>query len=185
MADLTSRVTTVVAAPADRVYAAWTDPELLSGWFWPFPATFEVAVYLDGTFHFGSSVIGVSGRFLEIDAPNGLVYTWIWDGESAETRVTVEFRPTSAGTEIALEHSGNADAETGDNHTQGLDRLYFSVRAISASVRGWVNSALHLVINVLEMHRAGAHCVTRITNRPLRGVEHGRPASPAKRVRLE
>ena len=119
MADLTSRVARVVAAPADRVYAAWTEAALLSGWFWPFPATFKVSAQVDGRFHFGSKVIGVSGRFIEVNAPNRLVYTWAWDDETDETRVTVEFRPTALGTEIVLEHSGNPNAEARDNHSQG------------------------------------------------------------------
>ena len=118
MADLTSRVRRVIAAPVDRVYAAWTVPELLSDWFWPFPATFDVSAEVGGTFHFGSSAIGASGRFLDVSSGR-LVYTWIWDGESDETRVTVEFRSTSSGTEILLEHSGNADTEARDNHAQG------------------------------------------------------------------
>jgi uncharacterized protein YndB with AHSA1/START domain len=58
-------------------------------------------------------------RFLEIDAPHRLAFTWIWDGEFDETRVSVEFRSVPDGTEIVLMHTGNADETARDNHAQG------------------------------------------------------------------
>jgi uncharacterized protein YndB with AHSA1/START domain len=116
---LTSRLVTTVEAPVGKVFRAWLDPTAMAGWFWPFPATYEINAHVGGAFHFASEHIGVSGRYLEIDEPDRLAFTWVWDGEAEETQVAVNFRPVSATTELILEHTGNPDAETRDNHTQG------------------------------------------------------------------
>jgi uncharacterized protein YndB with AHSA1/START domain len=116
---LTSRLVTTVEAPVDKVFEAWLDPAAMAGWFWPFPATYEINAHVGGAFHFASEHIGVSGRYLEIEALALLAFTWVWDGENGETQVAVNFRSVSDGTELILEHTGNPDAETRDNHTQG------------------------------------------------------------------
>jgi Activator of Hsp90 ATPase homolog 1-like protein len=53
----------------------------------------------------GARLVTVHGRFLEIEPPRKLVYTWRWDGifpDMPETIVTVEFRAAAGGTELAL-----------------------------------------------------------------------------------
>lgn len=124
---LTTEVRRELAAPTEQVFAAWTEPDRLANWFWPFPATYELDVRPGGAFYFGSDVIGVGGRFREVLPQRRLVYSWIWDGESVETTVCAEFRPIPAGTELMLTHSDNLDEQTRDNHQQGwsdcIDRL--------------------------------------------------------------
>lgn len=118
-AELAAELSRTVAAPVDRVFAAWVTPELLDRWFWPFPATYEVDLRVGGAFHFSSDVIGVSGRFLDVERPGRLAYTWTWDAEPGDTEVRVLFRSLGDSTEIVLTHSGNPDVVTRDNHLQG------------------------------------------------------------------
>ena len=53
--------------------------------------------------------------------------TWSWDGEDAETLVTIELAPGEDGTRLDLVHEGFADDSVRDEHVQGwsdcLDRL--------------------------------------------------------------
>jgi uncharacterized protein YndB with AHSA1/START domain len=119
MDELTACVRTTVDAAVDKVFTSWVSPDSLAVWFWPFPAAFDVDLSVGGAFHYSSAALGVAGRFLEIDAPHRLAFTWIWDGEFDETRVSVEFRSVPDGTEIVLMHTGNADETARDNHAQG------------------------------------------------------------------
>lgn len=50
-------------------------------------------------------VVTAHGIFQEVIVPSRLVYTWNWDGafpDMPQTRVTVEFRAASDGTEVSL-----------------------------------------------------------------------------------
>ncbi len=116
---LTARFVTAVEAPVSKVFQAWLNPAAMAGWFWPFPASYEINAHVGGGFHFVSEHVGVSGRYLEIEESTRLAFTWVWDGEPDETQVAVNFRSVPDGTEIILEHTGNPDAETRDNHQQG------------------------------------------------------------------
>ena len=51
--------------------------------------------------------VSVYGRFLEVQRPERLVYTWQWENafqDMPETRVTVQFVERGAGTEVVLTH---------------------------------------------------------------------------------
>lgn len=63
-----------------------------------------------------------------------LEYTWQWDEPDApETLVKVQFNPSGSGTEITVEHTKFADAESKEGHTQGwsgsFDRLSDVIQA--------------------------------------------------------
>jgi uncharacterized protein YndB with AHSA1/START domain len=99
-------------APRERVFAAWTEPELLKQWWGP--DIFEtVAAAVDlrvgGRYEFllepGS--MRLSGEFREVDPPKRLVYTWRWIENVPDTReslVTVEFHDKGEKTEVVLLH---------------------------------------------------------------------------------
>jgi len=75
-------------APRDRVFAAYTDPELIPRWWGPRGTTAEV-VQMDtrtgGDWRFvihnsDGSQTGFRGTYREVSAPERIVQTFEWDG---------------------------------------------------------------------------------------------------------
>jgi len=131
----TLRLTRVFAAPREAAFRAWTEPDALAQWWWlaRFGTVYDVDLRVGGHYRFktvdvpGMGVLEVGGVFLEVRAPERLIYTWRWAGDETETRVTVEFRDQDDRTEVVLTHEGFAGAAERDNHAVGwtdcLDRL--------------------------------------------------------------
>ena len=126
----------VIDAPVERVYAAWTDPELLRRWLAPGDASVARAVAqvaVGGTLLI--EMRGADGRrwlvrgvYREVAPFRRLVHTWCWEGSDVETLVTVEFEPESTDrTRLTLTHSRFAQDEARDEHERGwtgcLDKL--------------------------------------------------------------
>lgn len=123
-------------ASAERLFAAWTDPQLLNQWFRPNPAlTTKTAVDLQegGRYRIemhrseGEPYV-VIGQYELIDKPHKLAFSWQWAHEEVKSMVTVEFKPVDEqSTEIILTHTQLADEEDKNNHQQGwlgcYDRL--------------------------------------------------------------
>ncbi|MGH8852184.1 MAG: SRPBCC family protein [Casimicrobiaceae bacterium] len=70
----------------------------------------------------------VGGVYKEIVPGRKLVYTWAWESTpERESQVTLELKPSGAGTELLLTHQRFADTEARDKHQHGwtgcLDRL--------------------------------------------------------------
>jgi uncharacterized protein YndB with AHSA1/START domain len=123
------QITRVLPAPVEHVCAALTRAEALAEWFWP--ARLDPKVSADprpgGQYRIEGTGLAVSGRYVEIDEPRRLVFTFQWDGDAGESIVTIELVALGAKTELSLVHDrfdGEADR---DNHLTGwndcLDRL--------------------------------------------------------------
>jgi uncharacterized protein YndB with AHSA1/START domain len=118
-------------ASPEGVWRAFTDPDALAAWFWP--TRFAPAVAADvrpgGRYRIDGpgAGIAVGGEYVAVNPPRRLAFTWQWDGESTQTRVTVELTPSRTGTDLALTHQGFAGDAERDNHVTGwsdcLDRL--------------------------------------------------------------
>lgn len=68
------------------------------------------------------------GRYVLIDRPRRLVFTWISPGtEWRLSLVTVAFTPVDGGVRVDLEHEGLPDADRAERHRRGwgsiLDKL--------------------------------------------------------------
>lgn len=126
------------AAPREKVFRAWTDPEELKKWWGPEgygTPTAEVDLRVGGTYRLGmkklpkGDVFYLTGVYREVRPPEKLVYTWVWEGEAdlGETLVTVEFRDRGNATEVVLTHELFPNAKVRDDHNKGwsscLDRL--------------------------------------------------------------
>ncbi|HXP20896.1 MAG TPA: SRPBCC domain-containing protein [Streptosporangiaceae bacterium] len=128
-ADL--RLRRAFPAPVDQVWQGLTDQAALAQWFWParFGTVAEVDLRTGGRFRIDGTAggIAVSGRYVAIERPSRLSFTWIWDGKPEETLVTAELAPAGPGTELNLTHEGFADETERDEHVVGwtdcLDRL--------------------------------------------------------------
>lgn len=127
-----------IPAARDRVFAAWTQPELLRRWSAPEGLTIEdgatdlrvgggwrvVMAEPDGTRH------EAYGTYREIAPPERLAYTHAWKGDagsSPETVLTVELKPEADGTLLVLTQAGFPSPESRDGHREGwssaLDNL--------------------------------------------------------------
>lgn len=124
----------VFALPRDRLFRAWTDPDEFAKWWGPVSWTVkrcELDVRPDGTWKTWFDLPDggerhVGGIYLEVDAPQRLVFTWdaqLSDDEpEVPSIVTLEFHEHADGSELALSHrkltSGQAvDMDVGWNNT--------------------------------------------------------------------
>jgi uncharacterized protein YndB with AHSA1/START domain len=125
-----------IKAPPARVWAAWTQPELMMRWFGPHHTRAEEAeadLRLGGRFRVAlredtGERHEATGSYTEIEQERRLVFSWNWlSTPERVSRVTVVFRPLPEGTEVTLTHDRFADADTAKRHTRGwtesLERL--------------------------------------------------------------
>jgi uncharacterized protein YndB with AHSA1/START domain len=122
------------AAPRERVFDAWTSPEVLRRWWaaggdWACPLA-EVDLREGGRYRLAmqnpeGEVRTVAGEYVEVNRPGRLAYTWAWELEDgstgAETLVGVDFRTDGDGTEVVLTHRGFADEEAKAMHEHGWE----------------------------------------------------------------
>lgn len=114
----------------ETLFLAWTTPEVLNDW-WCTPGyrckTLEVDLRPEGAYFFelvpkdgveGPDCI-MEGRFITVDAPNVLEYSWAIraaDFVEAGTTVQVSFEPCEGGTTLNLVHTGFSSQASYDLH---------------------------------------------------------------------
>jgi uncharacterized protein YndB with AHSA1/START domain len=136
------RMTRTFDATPERVFAAWTDPEQFGAWFGPVgmkTVTCEIDARVGGAWRLmgegrdvpGHSTRGlvrptVSGKYLEIEPPGRLVYTFAWHEKDdfasprgSETIVTILFKPVGQRTEMVFTQAVFDDQERHDAHNRG------------------------------------------------------------------
>ena len=127
------RVTTSMRAPRDKVYRAWTDPELLKKWFFAEAgfATEEATADLKPLGSWALKVVNqetgdptnMYGHYIEVEPENKLAYTWsgACAGEQYWTLVTVWFRDDEdgKGTQLELSHGVFENELDREMHEQG------------------------------------------------------------------
>lgn len=117
-----------IRAPAERLFAAWTEPARLRQWWGPAGVRCtdaEIDLRVGGAYRIANQfpdgdVIWITGEFEQIRAPHKLVYTWrLEPGAQPEERVTVTFAPRDDATEVIVVHERIATPEIRDRHEQG------------------------------------------------------------------
>ena len=131
-------LTRTFAAPRERVFRLWTDPEALKTWFGPVgysTPSAEVDLRVGGQYRLGmrklpdGDMFYLTGAYREVRPPEKLVYTWRWESEPelGETLVTVEFRNRGNSTDVVVTHELLPTEKARDDHDKGwnscLDRL--------------------------------------------------------------
>lgn len=131
----TVRLQRTYAAPAEAVFDAWTNPEVLRRWWkadpsWGEPRT-EIDLRVGGGYRLSmhdpgaDEVHTVFGEYREVERPRRLVYSWTWEGTGPyaghESLVAVSFRAEDGGarTTVVIEHSGLLDATSCEAHARG------------------------------------------------------------------
>jgi uncharacterized protein YndB with AHSA1/START domain len=115
-----------VDAPAQEVYAMFTDPEKLVRWIGiramlePRPGGQFRFELMPGEF--------CSGRYLELDPPRRVVFTWGWESgalpvEPGSSTVEVDIEERADGTtSVHLTHGGLSES-MGPMHAEGWQRF--------------------------------------------------------------
>lgn len=146
--ELTLQLRRVIKGSRQRIFEAWTKPEMLRQWFGPAALSVaEVSTDLRISGAYRIQMEGKSegcaplpetgappkrpvamGRYTEIVPYERLSFTWRGDwGEMEDTLVTLEFHEVPGGTEVVLTHRNFATREMVEGHNKGwsesLDKL--------------------------------------------------------------
>jgi uncharacterized protein YndB with AHSA1/START domain len=109
------RLTRRFDASAERVFAAWLDPALVSQWLFTTPMDEAYTAELDPraggqwriTARRGGDDYTASGEYLEIDPPRRLVFTFAMLQFSPNSdRITIEVAPSGTGCMLTLTQEG-------------------------------------------------------------------------------
>jgi uncharacterized protein YndB with AHSA1/START domain len=120
-------VSKTIAAPRTRVFAAWTDPELVKLWFAPGDMTVgdvKVDARVGGSYRIvmqGADMTPTAvGEYKEIVTNERLVFSWQWEGDPSQpTLVTVTFHDVEGGTRVDLKHERLSSEESRARHEHG------------------------------------------------------------------
>lgn len=119
------------AAPRQRVFEAWTKPELLMKFLsTPEASVPEVNVDLRPGGCYNIVMLmpdgdrwNVRGVYRDVNPPERLSMTWRWEEDDPkdeyDTLLTLEFHEVSGGTELVLTHEQFATVESRDRHNGG------------------------------------------------------------------
>lgn len=124
------RLTRLLPADIERVFAAWSEAEALSRWFVVEPgwtATASNDFRVGGTYRVemrrgDGSVFLCWGEYVEIDPPRRLVFTWNSAAPAIRgSRVTIELASVGSSTELTLLHERLPDTAEGRAHAAGWE----------------------------------------------------------------
>jgi uncharacterized protein YndB with AHSA1/START domain len=130
----TLRVERTFQAPAEAVFDAWTSEEVIRRWWhaelgWE-TAEAEVDLRVGGVVRVvmrdpnKDREYGGGGNYTEIERPNRLAFTWIWDGDTRRTLIQLDFEETDGSTTVSFTHSGLWDEEAVRSHEDGWGKLF-------------------------------------------------------------
>ena len=122
----------VVRADVDTVFNHFVDPTLLTQW-WPSGA--ETDPQTGGTYHMWWDGPGwhLRGRYVQVERPHRLVWTWKWDHDDTPARVVeVDLTTEEGSTVIQIDHEAASQGEResyvdGWNHFLGRLEALFEI----------------------------------------------------------
>ncbi|HLI96863.1 MAG TPA: SRPBCC domain-containing protein [Candidatus Baltobacteraceae bacterium] len=125
----------VLSARPERVYQAWTTPQLATEFICPADvsvADVALDVRVGGTYHIAMRVSNgeiwtVRGVYREVVPNSRLSMTWKWDeddpSQEQETLLTIDLAPHGTGTELTLTHEQFKSEESRNNHEEGWNSM--------------------------------------------------------------
>jgi uncharacterized protein YndB with AHSA1/START domain len=131
-------------APAQRVFDAWTSPEVLRRW-WHAEHHWETTL-AEVDLRVGGAVrvvmrdtdkdveYGGGGQYLEIDRPRRLVFTWYWDGNDTRQIIEVDFEEADGVTTVRFTHRDLWDEEAVRDHEDGWSKCFDNLDRALGSV---------------------------------------------------
>jgi len=131
-----------IKAKPEKIFAAWTKPEKIMGWWGTKDATTlraDTDLRVGGRFAVGFKTPdgeehNVGGVYRELVPNEKIVFTWAWRSTpERESLVTISLKPDGEGTMLTLHHEQFFDMTARNNHEGGwnasLDRLEGFVEA--------------------------------------------------------
>jgi uncharacterized protein YndB with AHSA1/START domain len=131
--------------PRERVFAAWTSPEIAARFLGP-GDTKAGEITMDVRVGGAYSITMLSpehgrmvarGSYLDVKPPERLVMTWSWEeddpADEHESLLTLEFNERDGGTELVLTHEKLASIESRDNHERGWTMIVDELASVLGS----------------------------------------------------
>jgi uncharacterized protein YndB with AHSA1/START domain len=136
----TVRISRVMPAPREDVFAAWLDAEGMRSWMCPGDikkTDTESDARVGGKFrsamHGDENTYVMTGEYVEIDPPSRLVFTWASNVNTGESLITLEFHDRGDESELVLIHERLTDAETAGNYEKGWGSIIEKLAASLAT----------------------------------------------------
>jgi uncharacterized protein YndB with AHSA1/START domain len=121
------------SAPIERVFDAWTSEEVLRRWWWAENGRGESEAEIDlrvgGVVRVvmrdpvKDAVYAGGGHYTEIERPNRLAFTWLWDEQPTRTLIQIDFAEADGVTTVRFTHSDLWDEAAVRSHDSGWTRL--------------------------------------------------------------
>jgi uncharacterized protein YndB with AHSA1/START domain len=135
--DRTVRIERTYQAPAEAVFEAWTSEEVIRRWWqaergWETTEA-EVDLRVGGAVRVvmrdpdKDKEYGGGGTYTEVDPPNRLAFTWLWDGDTRRTLIEISFEESAGATTVRFTHSGLWDEEAVRSHQHGWGNILESL----------------------------------------------------------
>lgn len=136
----TLHLTERIAAPRETVFEFLVNPELMLRWM---GTEVELEPEPGGTFWVNATGTDIaSGRYVEVDRPNRVVFTWGWqdstDVPPGSSTVTITLTSDGDDTVLDLFHAG-LPGGADDQHSKGW--TFFLGRLLVVSIGGEIDPA--------------------------------------------
>ena len=121
-------------AGIERVFDAWTTEEVMRRWWRAEHNWGESEAHVD--LRVGGEIrvvmhdpvkgaeYGGGGRYIEIDRPHRLAFTWLWDDDTRRTLIRIDFAEEQPGaTTVRFTHTDLCDEEAVRDHRRGWSNV--------------------------------------------------------------
>jgi len=136
------------AAPAERVFDAFTSEEVMRRWFhaghdWETPEA-QVDLRIGGSVRVvmrnphDDVRYGGAGVYTEIDRPRRLAFTWVWDDDrdQVEQLIVIDFTEAGGSTLVRFSHENLWNQEAVRDHEEGWTRAFDNLERVLAAGGG-------------------------------------------------
>ncbi|MDX2472517.1 MAG: SRPBCC domain-containing protein [Candidatus Krumholzibacteria bacterium] len=142
MSELSMTMSRHLLASPEAVFDAWITPSSMAQWLSPMTTAdvprldLRVGGEYQIDMHGEGEIYVHTGKYLEIDRPHRLVFTWQSEGTGQqETVVTLEMKAEGDGTAFTLTHERFPNAESRDNHEKGWNAIVAKLEGVLAGAK--------------------------------------------------